>query len=370
MSSKTTKVFKAALSALHYTGLSRLFAPLTRGDGVFLTLHSVSPEQPGEFEPNRILKVTPDFLETAIHEVEAQGYEIVSLDEAARRIKDGSRARPFVCFTFDDGYRDNRIYAYPIFKRLNLPFAIYIPTAYADWQGDLWWLKLEEAIKRADEVTVTLEGRLRHFETHTTRGKWKAFTEIYWALRALPEHELRASVARIARDAGYDASRLCADMIMSWDEIRALAEDPLVTIGAHTCHHYALAKLSETEARTEIALSVRRIEQELGRPCLHFSYPYGDATSAGERDFALARELGLTTAVTTRKGVITSASANAMTGLPRISLNGDYQKARYVEVMLTGLPFVLSGFAKQVLAPAADAIRALSRRPAPGAASM
>jgi peptidoglycan/xylan/chitin deacetylase (PgdA/CDA1 family) len=369
MSRKATKVFKAALSVLHYTGLGRLFAPLTRGEGVFLTLHRVSPEPPGEFEPNRILKVTPEFLETAIREVQAKGYEIVSLDAAARRMKDGAGAKPFACFTFDDGYRDNRIYAYPIFKRLNLPFAIYIPTAYADWQGDLWWLKLEEAIRSADELTVTLEGQVRQFETATARGKWKAFTEIYWTLRALPERELRACVSRIAREAGYDASHLCADMIMSWDEIRALAEDPLVTIGAHTRHHYALAKLSDTDARTEIALSVRRIEQELGRPCVHFSYPYGDVTSAGEREFTLARELGLVTAVTTRKGVITSGSAGLMTGLPRVSLNGDYQKARYVEVMLTGLPFTLRNFAARAITPAVDAVKALSRRPDPAAAS-
>ena len=92
MARKATKIFKAALSALHYTGLSRLIAPLTRGNGVFLTLHRVCPEPPGEFEPNRILKITPEFLETAIREVQAQGYEIVSLDEAARRIKQGPDA--------------------------------------------------------------------------------------------------------------------------------------------------------------------------------------------------------------------------------------------------------------------------------------
>jgi peptidoglycan/xylan/chitin deacetylase (PgdA/CDA1 family) len=367
MARKATKVFKAALSVLHYTGMSRLFAPLTRGNGVFLTLHRVCPEPPGDFEPNRILKITPEFLETAIREVQAQRYDIVSLDEAARRMKQGAGARPFACFTFDDGYRDNREYAYPIFKRLNLPFAIYIPTAYADWQGDLWWLKLEEAIKRTDELTITLEGRVRHFDTDTARGKWDAFREIYWALRALPERELRACVSRIARDAGYDASHLCADMVMNWNEIRALAQDPLVTIGAHTRHHYALAKLSDADVRTEIALSVRRIEQELGRPCLHFSYPYGDATSAGEREFAIAKELGLTTAVTTQKGVLTSAHADCMTGLPRVSLNGDYQKSRYVQVMLTGLPFVLRAFVKRLLALGEGTPGALS--PRPGAAS-
>ncbi len=126
---------------------------------------------------------------------------------------------------------------------------------------------------------------------------------------------------------------------MDWNEIRDLARDPLVTIGAHTCRHFAVAKLSEDEARAEISGSVARIEHELNRPCRHFSFPYGDRCSAGPRDFAIARALGLETAVTTHKDVV-RADADLF-GLPRISLNGDYQEARYVEVMMTGVPFAL-----------------------------
>ena len=62
-------------------------------------------------------------------------------------------------------------------------------------------------------------------------------------------------------------------------------------------------------------------------------------TSAGERDFAIAKELGLVTAVTTRKGLVQAHHAKALTALPRLSLNGDYQDLRYVKVMLTGAPF-------------------------------
>ena len=47
----------------------------------------------------------------------ASGFEIVSLDEAHFRLIEGDYGKPFVCFTFDDGYRDNLEYAYPIFKR-------------------------------------------------------------------------------------------------------------------------------------------------------------------------------------------------------------------------------------------------------------
>ena len=53
----------------------------------------------------------------------------------------------------------------------------------------------------------------------------------------------------------------------------------------------------------------------------------------------MAQELGLATAVTTRKGLIQPQHEQALTALPRLSLNGDFQDLRYVRVMLTGAPF-------------------------------
>lgn len=374
MKPSSTEAMQAALSVLHRSGVGRVVAPLTRGKGVIFTLHNVRPEPPAPFEPNRILKVTPAFLETAIETVARSGYDIVSLDEAARRLASAAPAPPFACFTFDDGYRDNRDYAYPIFKRLGLPFAIYVPAAYADGQGDLWWFVLEGAIRKADALSVVLDGTERRFETATVEQKTRAFDEIYWHLRPRPERELRATVRAIADSVGYDASRLCSDLIMTWDELRALAADPLVTIGAHTLNHMAVAKLPEDEALAEIAGSVARIERELGRPCRHFSFPYGDAGSVGERDIAIARALGLQTAVTTHKDVL--RAGYPMTGLPRVSLNGDFQETRYLEAMLTGLPFVLFDAAtaarKRLRAMAASLPGGRRVQPAvrPGAASI
>nr|HPG89695.1 polysaccharide deacetylase family protein [Hyphomicrobium sp.] len=122
-------------------------------------------------------------------------------------------------------------------------------------------------------------------------------------------------------------------------EIRALAADPLVTIAAHTCTHYVLSKLTDAEAHREIAESAQRIETELGRPCRHFSYPYGCEKSAGEREFEIARSLGFETAVTTRKGLLHTSHEQSMWALPRLSLNGDFQDTRYVKVLLSGAPF-------------------------------
>ena len=375
MSSKSTFLMQSALKALHATGLAAAFAPVARGRGVIFTMHSVSPNPPAPFEPNRILKITPEFLDVALTTAKRCGYDIVSLDEAARRLDDKSETRPFACFTLDDGYRDNRDHAYPVFKRHNAPFAVYVPAAYADGEGDLWWYVLETAIAKADRLHIDLDGREREFETATDEAKDRAFHEIYWHLRTRPETEMRAKIAGLAAAAGYDPSSLCRDLIMDWDELRAFAADPLVTIGAHTCRHFAIAGLPEDEARAEITGSVARIERELGRPCRHFSFPYGDATTAGPRDFAIARSLGLQTAVTTHKNVVRAGSDRH--GLPRISLNGEYQEARYVEVMMTGVPFALFDTAaaairgvKQLFGvrrPDAPASLAITR---PGAASI
>jgi peptidoglycan/xylan/chitin deacetylase (PgdA/CDA1 family) len=77
----------------------------------------------------------------------------------------------------------------------------------------------------------------------------------------------------------------------------------------------------------EAALSVRP---------QHLSYPYGDRSSAGAREFEIAAELGFKTAVTTRPGVLFPQHKQHLTALPRLSLNGDYQRIRYLRVLLSG----------------------------------
>jgi peptidoglycan/xylan/chitin deacetylase (PgdA/CDA1 family) len=128
---------------------------------------------------------------------------------------------------------------------------------------------------------------------------------------------------------------------MDWKEIRAIAGDPLCSIGAHTVHHFALARLDASEASREIEASRDRIAAEIGRTPTTFAYPYGDASSCGERDFRLIADAGFAAAVTTRKGLLGARHAGRLTALPRLSLNGLYQDLRHVETLLSGVPFSL-----------------------------
>lgn len=341
MTPRTTRLTKAALSALYYSGAHRLMQPWTGGVGAVFMLHHVRPEPPNTFEPNRILKVTPEFLESVIEQVIEAGFDIVSLDEAHLRLTEGNFDRPFVTFTFDDGYKDNLVHAYPVFEKRRLPLTIYIPTDYPDGNGDLWWLALEKVVSEVDELRINMAGRRRTFRCDTPNSKRATYHDIYWWLRSIEEAEARRFVRELCRAISFNPDTLCRDLVMTWDEIRRLARDPLVTIGAHTRSHFALSKLTLGQARIEIEESVRRIERELGRTPVHFAYPYGAEDCAGPREFALCKELGLRTAVTTRKGLLYPAHGAQLTSLPRVSLNGDYQQRRYISVMLSGAPFYI-----------------------------
>lgn len=338
-------ILKAGLDVLYFSGIHALLAPLSGGAGAIFTLHHVRPAREGAFQPNHILEVTPEFLEDVVTAVRDRGYEIVSLDEARRRLGEPGNDAPFVCFTFDDGYRDNLEYAYPIFQRHRAPFAIYIAPKLCSGEGELWWVALERIIAANDWIEISIGGELYAHGCATDADKIATFELCYWPLRRMGEHEQRDTIRKLCARYGLDLQTLCRELVMNWDEVRQLAQDPLVTIGAHTMDHFAIAKLDEREALEQMTDSAEAIAHELGAWPRHFSFPYGDHASAGPRDFMLARRAGFATAVTTRKGMLHAEHGAHLTALPRISLNGDYQSLRHVNVLLSGAPFLLwNGF--------------------------
>ncbi|HEY4204382.1 MAG TPA: polysaccharide deacetylase family protein, partial [Xanthobacteraceae bacterium] len=126
------------------------------------------------------------------------------------------------------------------------------------------------------------------------------------------------------------------ELCLSWDELKPFADDPLVTIGAHTISHGNLAKQSEAAAMHELRTNRADLEAALQRPVHHLAYPYGDKNAAAAREFALARSAGFNTAVTTRPGMVFAENAAHMTALPRISLNGNFQNTRFLSVLTSG----------------------------------
>lgn len=330
-------LIRAGFETLYRTRAHMALQPLVQGVGAILMLHHVRPSSVGDFQPNRLLEVTPEYLVRVLERLRDDGLDIISLDEMHRRMSEGDFARRFVCITFDDGYCDNKLLAYPILSRFSAPFCIYVPSAFPDHRGRLWWLALEMAIARSDSVTIEIGGSAQTLACGDPASKLAVFKSLYWRLRACEdEAEIHRAVGRLAVASGIDLTTVMDRLCMGWDDIKSLAADPLVTIGTHTVNHVFLAKASEEEARREIVDGRRALEAQIGRPVEHLAYPYGSRDTAGEREFRLAAELGFKTAVTTRPGVIFSAHRRHLTALPRLSLNGEYQDLRYFDVLLSG----------------------------------
>ena len=193
-------------------------------------------------------------------------------------------------------------------------------------------------IAQNSRIGMLVNGEHEYFESRTLREKRELYDGIYQYLRSMKtEEEVRKTVRDLAATYHVDIPQLCRDLCMDWEEIGQLAEDPLVTIGAHTVNHMMLTKVaSEATVRAEMDMSRSVIEAAIGKRPEHLAYPVGDVTSAGPREFRIARELGFKTAVTTRPGVLFPAHADHLTALPRISVNGEYQQQRYVKVLMSG----------------------------------
>ncbi len=339
-------IIRGGLESLYFSGAHVALKPFVAGVGVILTLHHVRPPRPGRFQPNRLLEVTPRFLTRVVTYLRRSGLDLISLGEMHRRMSEGDFSRRFVCLTFDDGYRDTLQFAYPILREAGVPFAVYVPTSFPDRLGELWWLVLEAVIARNEHIGLQIDGRNRTFDCSSIAAKRALYDELYWWLRALPtEAEMRDVIRNLAACYHVDIAAFCEELCMSWPELAQLAADPLVTIGAHTVNHPMLTKLSNEVARSEMALSRSVIEAALSVRPEHLSYPIGDRTSAGPREFGIATELGFKTAVTTRPGVLFPEHSEHLTALPRISLNGEFQSLRYVRVLLSGsATAVWSGF--------------------------
>lgn len=333
---------RAGLDALYFTGAHHVLGTIFGGTGAILTMHHVRPARRDSFQPNRMLEIEAAFLNTVLAHFRRRGVDLVTMDEVHRRLMERDFDRKFAALTFDDAYLDNLEFALPVLKKHNAPFTLYVATSFPDRLGELWWVSLERVIAKTGRVVLEMDGTTRYFDIPDTQSKLSAFNEIYWWLRSLDsEQRLRKIVDDLCARYGIDPKGACRELCMDWTAIGKMAAEPLCTIGAHTINHPILLKCPADKVRREMQHSAEVIEDALGVRPLHFAYPFGDPTAAGEREYRIAAEAGFRTAVTTRPDVLRAEHREQLMALPRISLNGHFQAVRYVDVLMSGVPFAL-----------------------------
>ncbi len=311
-----SKALKSRLSLLlRHTGLA---APLRRrlgGRGIILLLHEIQDDPGSEL----MTGCSPAQLAASVTGLCRDGWEIVSLDEALRRLRGEEASLPFAVLTFDDGYRDSLTRALPILERLQAPLTVYVPTGAVTRELNAWWLGLRDLLRLNEAVTVA--GMGRRFSCPDLTAKMAAFNAVSaWVHR---DYRRAAELAPTFASYGISLPALADRFFMTSDELIAFAHHPLVTIGGHTVSHTALSTLEPHEVRVEMDDNRAYLERLLDQEVAHFAYPYGGPRSCGPREAAIARAAGFTSAVRVEASPIFPAHRDNPHSLPRISVRPD-----------------------------------------------
>lgn len=98
-----------------------------------LMYHHIEVPPAGSGELRRSLSVTPSDFEQQLLFLEKEGYHAISLRDLALHLTRGTPLpeRP-VILTFDDGYRDNYTYAFPLLRRFGFTATFFLVTAPID----------------------------------------------------------------------------------------------------------------------------------------------------------------------------------------------------------------------------------------------
>ena len=337
-------ILRAAFDTLHFSGLTSVTRNFLRGRGSIFCLHHVCPgggRQNGFF-PNSKLEIEPEFLSAMITHVRNRGYETLSLAEAVGELQNAKPSKkPFAVFTLDDGYKDNQIYAQPIFDALNCPYTIFVAPRIAEGTCELWWRILELVIAKEDYIEGEVGDQTFELATNSEKFKWAAWNVLLPLIEKLEENEQRQTIRHLAECYKVDVDAYCRGVAMDWNDLRKINQDPLCTIGAHTVNHHSVGKMSSIDAARELKESRAIISRELGEDIIFNAYPYGDVPNATARDFRLAAEAGYRASLTTRKGIVVAGHGSHLQAIPRVMVSGRYQAMRYVDAMMSGLPTLL-----------------------------
>lgn len=220
-----------------------------------------------------------------------------------------------IAITVDDGYRDFRDVAYPVFSAWHIPVTVYLVSDFLDGRLWLWVDQVKYAFLHSPlrRFRAQLSGEyLLNFQLETPDERRAAALQTCEILKRQPNAVRLSAMATLSDwlQIAIPDDPPPGDEPIPWEDVRRMANG-VATFGAHTKTHPILSRLStEAEVHWEIESSKRRIEEALDRPADHFCYPNGGPADITPQCIDLVRRAGFHTAVTTTAGL------NARAGHP------------------------------------------------------
>lgn len=206
-----------------------------------------------------MVTVTPEVFDSQMRFLRDSGYRTLTLDEVMRVASGEEFDGRSVVVTFDDGYLDNYVYAFPVLKKYGIKAAVFLVGS---------WVEGASA-SGADKKELVRE-----------------FTE-----RA-PLHEATKE---------YAGQRRFERFSVDWDMVREMKESGLVEFHSHTMTHRRCDRLAPVELAEELRASKETIEAALKTRCDYLCWPMGKYDSSSVE---AARAAGYRGVFTTEPGVV------------------------------------------------------------------
>lgn len=299
---------------------------LQGSQNLIVMYHRVSPRAPQWIlEP----PISPLGFETQLNYFRFR-YHVVSLpdlvDRAFNQPKSGQR---FIAITFDDGYRDNFVYAFPLLRKYRIPVTIFPCTGPLDSPELFWWDKIGYVIAHTSKHRLNL-GEFGVYEIDDQVQRKVVAHHIARNLKVVPEDVKSKVTEHLIRESDVDIPKdVPRNVVMSWEDI-AIMDNNGISFGAHSVNHPILTNVSSNRVSAEISQSRSRIERHVKHVSEFFAYPDGAFNSSVVK---LVQREGFEGAVTTRPVWVTRRSDRFALG--RVGISTDDENI--FEVVMSGI---------------------------------
>jgi peptidoglycan/xylan/chitin deacetylase (PgdA/CDA1 family) len=263
---------------------------LTRKNGLYcFNYHRIGDCTLTPFDPN-IYSCTVDQFKEQLRFIKKH-FQVITLEDALLLANNKLPLdKRYALITFDDGYIDNYVAAYPALKEEEISAAFFIPTDYVDsdlipWWDEIAWMLKNTTIKEfdfADKHTIYLNG--------STGDKVirNSLTLIKSDPRSMDEKmlELKTKLACEYRVNPADES-----LFVSWSQIKEMKSGGM-SIGSHTCSHRILTHIDQDSQMLELSKSKQCLEQHLGCSIDSVAYPVGQSNTFNDDICEMTASLG------------------------------------------------------------------------------
>ena len=230
-------------------------------------------------------------------------WSLLSVEEGVKRLKDNDLPERAVAVTFDDGYRDNYVSAYPILRRYHVPATIFLASGAIGSNKMIWHDRVFRTFRETKLAALEgFPGISGELSLRNVEDKRYAQGQVLKLLWELGDDERNAKIAYLEERLGIDQKEIALGLMLGWDEITEMAAAG-VSFGSHTISHPVLPTLPGCQLYEEIVESKKLIESKIKCTITGFAYPVGRRQDFNDHVKKVVKEAGYKYAVTTVFGV-------------------------------------------------------------------